>query len=262
MGACDEPGAPGCHWVDLDDWPPSDHWPKSFYLAADGMLSTTVPKSGELELAIDPLAPVPTRGGANLTISRGPWDQQPVESRPDVLVFSSEVLTEPVEVMGRVTARIWIRPDTPDLDLSVRLTDVYPDGRSMLIIDGIQRARMRCSDTEECFLTIGEPTEVEVDLWSTAIVFNAGHRIRVAIAGTNWDRFERNDNSGGDLNDPHYQEAHPDILFGPDYPSSIALPTPVVFGDGFESGGTPAWSVTVPRGNLPSPHLPADCPHR
>jgi putative CocE/NonD family hydrolase len=253
MGACEEPGAPGCHWVDLDAWPPSDHWPSSFFLAADGTLSETVPDAGELELTIDPTNPVPTIGGANLAIYpppySGPYDQSVlIEPRGDVLVFSTDVLTEPVEIMGRVTARIWIRPDTPDLDLSVRLTDVYPDGRSMLILDGIQRARMRLSDTEEHFLTIGEPTLIEVDLWSTAMVFNAGHRIRVAIAGTNYPRFERNDNTGGDLNDPHYQVAYPDILFGPDYPSSIELPTPVLFADGFEFGNTSAWSSSVPSG--------------
>jgi putative CocE/NonD family hydrolase len=246
MGACEEPGAPGCHWVDLENWPPSDHWPKSFYLAVDGTLSTTVPQAGELELAIDPLAPVPTRGGANALIATGPYDQQSLESRVDVLVFSTEVLTQPVEVMGRVTARIWIRPDTPDLDLSVRLTDVYPDGRSMLIIDGIQRARMRIADDEEHFMTPGEVYEIEVDLWSTAMVFNEGHRIRVAIAGTNWDRFEINSNDGGDLNNPNYIPANPEILFGPQYPTAILLPIPFVFTDGFESGDTSAWSHSVP----------------
>ena len=94
----------------------------------------------------------------------------------------------------------------------------------MLIMDGIQRARMRCGDDIECFLTPGVPTEIEVDLWSTAKVFNAGHRIRVAVAGTNWDRFERNSNDGGDLNDPNYVVAYPEILFGPDHPSSVELP--------------------------------------
>ena len=68
------------------------------------------------------------------------------------------------------------------------------------------------------------PTEIEVDLWSTAKVFNAGHRIRVAIAGTNWNRFELNSNDGGDLNDPNYVVAYPEILFGPDHPSSVELP--------------------------------------
>jgi len=77
-------------------------------------------------------------------------------------------------------------------------------------------------------------------------VFNTGHRIRVAIAGTNWERFEINSNDGGDLNNPSYIDADPEILFGPQYPSAILLPFPPLFVDGFESGDTSAWSATHP----------------
>ena len=235
MGAWEEAGAPGNAWVEMSDWPPP-HDLRAFYLdhdGVDGVLSESIPSPGQLVLPIDPLDPVPTHGGGNFLEESGPWDQaaypvgRPIESRDDVLTFTTEVLAEPVYVMGPVTARIWINPDTPDLDLSVRLTDVYPDGRSMLIVDGIQRARMRCGDDQECFLLLGEPTEIEVDVWSTAMVFNAGHRIRVAIAGTNWKRFERNSNDGGDLNNPNYIVANPEILFGPDHPSSVELPISV-----------------------------------
>ncbi len=254
MGASGEPGAPGNLWVEMEDWPPAAET-RSFYLAQDGGLSESIPPSGQLILTIDPHDPVTTYGGANLYggAKFGPYDQaanpsdRPIESRADVLTFTTDVLTEPITVMGRVSATIWINPDTPDLDLSVRLTDVYPDGRSMLIIDGIQRARMRCTDTAECFLVPGVPTEIEVDLWSTAMVFNAGHRIRVAIAGTNWERFEINSNDGGDLNNPNYIVANPEILFGPQYPSALFLPFPaLLFADDFESGDTSAWSATVP----------------
>ena len=84
---------------------------------------------------------------------------------------------------------------------------------------------MRCGDDRECFLEPGVATEIEVDLWSTAIVFNAGHRIRVSIAGSNFPRFEVNPNHGGDLNgDDPPVIAYPEILFGPDHPSRILLP--------------------------------------
>jgi len=254
MGAIDEPAAPGNSWVDLNDWPPPAA-DRTLYLSQDGGLLQNVPAAGQLILLIDPLDSVPTSGGANsYWAPNGPWDQaayppdRPIESRADVLTFTTDVLMEPVTVIGAVTARIWINPDTPDVDLSVRLTDVYPDGKSILLTDGIQRARMRCGDDRECFLTPGAPTEIEVDLWSTAVVFNAGHRIRVAIAGTNWERFERNSNDGGDLNNPNYIVAHPAILFGPEYPTSIELPIPFLlpFSDGFESGDTSGWSMVVP----------------
>jgi predicted acyl esterase len=116
----------------------------------------------------------------------------------------------------------------------------------LLIMDGIQRARMRDGDDHELFLTPGVREEIVVELGPTAVVFNAGHRIRVAIAGTNWERFERNSNDGGDLNNPNYIVANPEILFGPQYPSAILLPFPALFADGFESSDTSAWSAVVP----------------
>ena len=258
MGAVDEPRAPGNEWLEMPDCPP-DAETRTLYLSQGdpphgGGLGETLPPSGSSVLLIDPLDPVTTYGGANYGVPSGPWDQaaypvgRPIESRADVLTFTTDVLTEPVTVIGAVTATIWINPDTPDLDLSVRLTDVYPDGKSVLITDGIQRARMRCGCDQECFMDPGTPYEIEVDMWSTSMIFNAGHRIRVAIAGTNWERFERNDNSGGDLNNPNYTVAYPDILFGPDHPTSIELPIPFIlpFFDGFESGDASAWSATLP----------------
>jgi len=147
-----------------------------------------------------------------------------VEERSDVLTFTTEILQKTVTVMGRLRCRLWIRPDTPDIDLSVRLTDVYPDGRSTLLVDGIRRARNRCGDDVECLLVPGVPTLIEVDLWSTAMVFNAGHRIRIAVAGSNWPRFEVNPNDGGDIDSGTPTVAHPILLFGPEHRSVLQLP--------------------------------------
>ena len=226
MGAVNEPGAPGNRWLALDDWPPQTV-EVPYYLGAQGELTRTVPTADRMTLEIDPEDPAPTLGGANhfpeievdgREMGIGPLDQRDVEAREDVLTFTTPPLGEAVTVVGRVRCRLWIRPDTPDLDLSVRLTDVYPDGRSMHVLDAVQRARMRCGDDRECFLVPGEPTEIEVDLWSTAIIFNAGHRIRVAVAGSNWPRFEINPNDGGDLRTGTPIVARPELLFGGDHP--------------------------------------------
>ena len=83
--------------------------------------------------------PVPTVGGQNLVLDKGPMDQRKIESRDDVLLFTTETLTEPLEVTGRITAKLFIASDCPDTDFTVKLTDVYPDGRSMLVTDGILR---------------------------------------------------------------------------------------------------------------------------
>jgi len=233
MGAVGEAGAPGNEWIDLDKWPPLVQ-SRQFYLSAIGGLAGGPPEPGELTLVSDPSDAVPTLGGANLhpslivdgrEMGDGPQDQRPIEARSDVLTFTTEPLVQPVTAVGPVRAKVWLVPDTPDLDLAVRLTDVYPDGRSMLVLDGIQRARMRCGDDTECLLTPGVPVELMVELWSTALVFNAGHRIRISVSGSNWPRFEVNPNDGGDLNlDTPGDVAQPRLLFGSDHPSRLELP--------------------------------------
>jgi hypothetical protein len=235
MGAAGELNAPGNVWVELDDWPPAAGTVPYYLTPSGGLLSQRV-FSGQVELPIDPANPVPTRGGAELfpdlvvdgrPMGAGPADQRTVEARTDVLEFSTSLLIEPVTVMGRVKVRLWVVPDTPDLDLAVRLTDVYPDGRSMLVTDGIARARMRCGDDRECLLTPGLATEITIDLWSTAIVFNAMHRIRIDISGSNAPRFEVNPNDGRDLNlgGPGVV-ARPKILMDAQHPSRLELPVP------------------------------------
>lgn len=233
MGAAGEDEAPGNHWVALPDWPPPAHR-LTLFLGPDETLRVLPPERGATILPINPEEPVPTRGGAILfpdlvaggqAIGSGPRDQREVEDRDDVLIFSSPPLQQPLTVMGRLGARIWLVPDSPDLDLSVRVMDVYPDGRSMLVTDGIQRARFRCGSDQECLLRPGEPVELEVDLWSTALVFNRGHRIRVALAGSNFPRFEVNPTSGeppgpGVVGMP----ATPAVLWGDPTHSRLELP--------------------------------------
>src|SRR5207248_8163352 len=140
----------------------------------------------------DPKRPVPTVGGAELGADIGPKDQRKVETRPDVLLFTTEALAEPLEVTGRILATLYVSSDCPDTDFTVKLTDVYPDGRSMLVTDGIQRARFRQSLHHEKFLEPGKVYELDVDLWSTSLIFNRGHRLRVAVSSSNAPRFEPN----------------------------------------------------------------------
>ncbi|NOZ77613.1 MAG: CocE/NonD family hydrolase [Acidobacteria bacterium] len=233
MGAVGEPGAPGNRWIDLDDWPPATVG-RRLYLAAPGGLEWSVPPSGDASLTADPQDPVPTLGGANLfpdfevdgrPMGAGPYDERPIEARDDVLVFSTPPLERPLTVMGRITARIWLVPQTPDLDVAIRLTDVYPDGRSMLLCDGISRARYHLGRDREAFLTPGSPVELTVDLWSTAMVFAAGHRIRISVSGSNSPRFEVNPNDGTNPGDGSAGVvAHSVILLGGRRASFVELP--------------------------------------
>ena len=192
FGAFDEPGAPGNVWRTADDWPPPAV-ETPLYLAPGGLLTPALP-SGALEASVpfDPSDPSPTHGGRNLAIDAGPRDQSlVVEARPDALLFTSEPLVEPLEIVGRVSVRLRVATDGPDGDVAVRLTDVYPDGRSLLITDGIQRLSRRDGCEHEVAVVPGEPVDVTVDLWSAAWIFNAGHRVRLVVTGSNWPRFER-----------------------------------------------------------------------
>jgi predicted acyl esterase len=197
MGAFGEPGAPGHEWRSSDVWPiPSQ--PTPFYLHGDGTLSRAKPENQDKlrSYDYDPTKPVPTLGGCNLVLDKGPYDQQPVESRPDVLLYTSEPLEQPLEVTGRIKAYLWASSSCKDTDFTVKLTDVYPDGKSVLIQDGIIRARFRNSFEREELMTPGNIYRFEIDLWSTSIVFNTGHRIRVAVSSSNAPRFEPNPNTG------------------------------------------------------------------
>lgn len=193
MGDTSTPGAPGNEWRYADDWPiPAKE--TAVYLTADKKLSLKAPEAGAAphEYTFDPANPCPTIGGHNLTIDRGSMDQRKIESREDVLVFTSDVLDKPVEVTGRIFAKIFIASSAADTDLSIRLCDVYPDGRSMLIAEGMQRLRYRKSREKPEPLTPGQIEEVSVDCWSTSQIFNTGHRVRVTLTSSNFPRFDVN----------------------------------------------------------------------
>jgi len=197
MGDPTDAKAPGNFWREADNWPPAST-ATSFYLCADGRLATERPAGADVARSYryDPTDPVPTLGGQNLALLVGPADLRPLESRKDVLVFSSDVLKEPVEVTGRISADLFVSSDCPDTDFTAMLADVYPDGRSMLVTDGILRTRYRKSFEREEFLEPNKTYELDVDLWSTSLVFNKGHRIRVLISSSNSPRFEPNPNTG------------------------------------------------------------------
>ena len=173
----------------------------------------------------DPKNPVPNIGGQELGVPLGPMDQRKVEKRPDVLLFTTDELKEPVEVTGRITAKLFVSSDCPDTDFTVKLCDVYPDGRSMLVTDGILRARYHKSFEKESFLEPGEVYELNVDLWSTSLVFNKGHRIRVAVSSSNSPRFEANPNTGKPFRaDKETRVAKNTLHLSAKHPSHIVLP--------------------------------------
>lgn len=225
MGDPTDPKAPGNVWRAADNWPPPSR-PLNLYFHADNQLSRNPPgKIQQLTYKYDPKNPVPTIGGQNMIIDRGPMDQRRLESRADVLVFTTPVLDKPLEVTGRIRSKLFIQSDCPDTDFTVKLCDVYPDGRSMIVSDGILRARFRNSFEKEAFLEPGKTYELSVDLWSTSLIFNKGHQIRVAVSSSNAPRFDPNPNTGKPLRaDAATRVATNTIHLSKTHPSHLVLP--------------------------------------
>lgn len=205
LGDVTQPSGPGNVWRYANTWPvPATT--VSYYLHQGGALNMTRPTGSEATdvYQYDPTNPVPTLGGANLSISKGPYDQAALEARDDVVSFTTPVLQNYVEITGQVTVVLYASSSALDTDFTAKLCDVYPDGRSMIVCDGIVRARHRNTLNADELLTPGTPYEFTIDLWETCIAFNAGHRIRVDISSSNYPRFGVNTNTG----EPFNQETH------------------------------------------------------
>ncbi|GAA2756581.1 CocE/NonD family hydrolase [Actinopolymorpha rutila] len=174
-------------WLDLEAWPPPAH-ETAFYLAADGRLDRPTPQeSGTDRYRHDPADPVPTNGGRTLhpvLPEAGPRDQRDVERRPDVLVYTGDVLSQDLTVLGTVRAHVVFESTAAVADVAVKLVDVHPDGTAMSVVDSVRRVATPAGGTS------GDGTEVEVTVGSTAMTFRAGHRIRVEIASSNYPRFD------------------------------------------------------------------------
>lgn len=198
-------------WRDEDDWPlPDTQWTK-FYLhsqgrasANEGVLSPAAPAGEPSDhFLYDPLNPVPTVGGATflpglfVAANAGPRDQREVEQRADVLCYTSSPLPQDVEVTGPVRLVLYVRSTAPDTDFTGKLVDVHPDGRAVILTDGILRLRYRDGFDQPRLMTPGEIYRIEIDLVATANVFRAGHAIRLEVSSSNFPRFDRNSNTGG-----------------------------------------------------------------
>jgi len=192
-------------WRAEQEWPLARAKSTSFYLRGgtsgsipsvnDGTLATAPPTEPEPpdSFTYDPLDPIPTLGGNTLFLPDGPQDHRRADTRS--LTYTSEVLREDLEVTGPITAVLHAMSSAVDTDWTVRLGDVYPDGRSINIADGIVRARYREARTTPSLIEPGKLYRYTVDLWSTSNVFKAGHRLRVSVHSSNFPRWSRNLNT-------------------------------------------------------------------
>lgn len=228
MGDPNQPEDGGGVWLDAETWPPPEAQPVKYYLAAANSLALQKPSvENSISYTYDPANPVPTIGGNNLNIANGPRDQRTVTSRADVLCYSTDVLAEPLRVEGYVTATIFVAGNQPDTDFTLKLMDVYPDGREMLVVDGIQRARFRHGYFASllAWLLPDQVEPITVSLPPTALVFGKNHRIKIAVSSSNYPRFETNLNTAAE---PYVRTetrvAVNTVFTGGDHASYVVLP--------------------------------------
>jgi uncharacterized protein len=200
MGDTFDSKAPGNEWRTADSWPPKSTL-TPYYLQGSHKLSTDPPRADASSadaadtFVYDPLDPVPTVGGNNLLLPLGPMDQRKVSSRQDVLKFETEQLSEAVEIVGPVVAELAVSTDAEDTDFMVKLVDVYPNGYEALVLDQASRLRFREGLNRMVRAERDKIYSIKVHLWSTALVFNKGHKIAVHISGSNAPRFEPHSNT-------------------------------------------------------------------
>jgi uncharacterized protein len=226
-------------WVLENEYPLARTEYRPFYFASggkansdrgDGRLTWQKPTASSPadRFRYDPNDPVPSIGGNNCCgtpTPAGPRDQRPTERRPDVLVYTSEPLSQEIEVTGPVKVVLHASSDAPDTDFVAKLVDVYPDGTSYNMAEGIVRARYRESVAASTPLTPGKVYRFEIDMVGTSVAFLTGHRIRVHITSSHFPQFDRNPNTGARFGaTTEVRVAEQTIVHDADHPSHILLP--------------------------------------
>jgi putative CocE/NonD family hydrolase len=226
-------------WQSAETWPPANAKMTTFYLTSKGN-ANSVYGDGKLTLdrpgpedkpdvfTYDPEYPVPINGGGFCCMGSeykaGSFDQRQIEARNDVLVYSTDSLAEGVEMSGPVEITLYVSSDAKDTDFTVKLVDVYPDGKAYNLDETIQRVRYREGYDKEVFMERGKVYKLPVSSMSTSNFFAPGHRLRIEVSSSNFPRFERNLNTGGS----NYDEAvgvvaHNKVHHSAAYPSQIRV---------------------------------------
>jgi putative CocE/NonD family hydrolase len=226
-------------WKSSDTWPPKGASPLTFHLGSnggantlkgDGVLSMTASKKDVPDrFTYDPMNPVKSHGGnvccqGNAVIP-GSLDQRQAEERPDVLVYTSEPFKEGVELSGPIIPTLYVSSDAKDTDFTVKILDVYPDGRAYNLDESIQRMRYRDGyDKPPVMMKKDSVYKVTLQPLTTSNHFAPGHRLRIEVSSSNFPRFDRNLNTGGN----NYDEAqgvvaHTAVHHSKEYPSSVTL---------------------------------------
>lgn len=226
-------------WQASDSWPPPGAQPMTLFLwsngnahtlSGDGLLAAAPPEEDKPDRFVyDPMDPVPSYGGnvccTGNAIAGGAFDQRRIETRPDVLVYTSEPLEKGIEVSGPIEITLYVSSDVKDTDFTVKLLDVYPDGPAYNLDETIQRMRYRDGyDRPLVWMEPGKVYQVTLQPMTTSNYFAAGHRIRIEVSSSNFPRFDRNLNTGGNnFDEIRGVVAHNEVHHSRRYPSRVRL---------------------------------------
>jgi putative CocE/NonD family hydrolase len=226
-------------WRGEQEWPLSRTRYTRYYLHSDGRansgsgtgrLSTVVPQKESADrYTYDPANPAPSRGGPICCTgdpkADGSYDQSEVEERPDVLVYTTPVLKQGLEVTGPLKAVLYVSSSAKDTDFTAKLVDVYPDGKKYNVQEGVLRARFREGFTRKVWMKPGEVYEVAIDPEATSNYFGPGHCVRLEVSSSNFPRFDRNLNTGGNnYDETKWLTAENQVHHSGDHASYILLP--------------------------------------
>jgi putative CocE/NonD family hydrolase len=226
-------------WQSSKTWPPEGAQSRTFFLSSggkantmsgDGTLTTAAPNEDKPDaFTYDPMNPVTSYGGnvccTGTAVQAGAFDQRKMETRDDILVFTSGPFTEGTELSGPIVPTLYVSSDAKDTDFTVKVIDVYPDGRAYNLDESIQRMRYRDGYTKPlAWMESNKVYKVTLQPLTTSNYFEAGHRLRLEVSSSNFPRFDRNLNTGGN----NYDEvkgvvAHNSVHHSKQYPSQITV---------------------------------------
>ncbi|HLV27326.1 MAG TPA: CocE/NonD family hydrolase [Gemmatimonadales bacterium] len=226
-------------WQTAESWPPEDSKPVTYYLTSggsantlngDGRLVSSAPRRAARDtFTYDPLKPVTSYGGnvccTGNAVQAGAFDQRKMEERPDILVYTTEPFKDGLELSGQISVTLYVESDAKDTDFTVKLIDVAPDGTAYNLDETIQRMRYRNGyDKPLVWMEKGKVAKVTLQPMNTSNYFAPGHSLRIEVSSSNFPRFDRNLNTGGnnyDEKDPVV--AHNAVHHSRQYPSSITI---------------------------------------
>ncbi|HQX80472.1 MAG TPA: CocE/NonD family hydrolase [Vicinamibacterales bacterium] len=225
-------------WQTSDVWPPRGAQPMTFYLASggrantmtgDGVLGEAPPSADRPDrFTYDPMNPVTSYGGnvccTGTAIQAGSFDQRKMETRDDILVYTTAPFADGLELSGSITPTLYVSSDAKDTDFTVKVIDVYPDGRAYNLDETIQRMRYRDGYDKRVWMAPGNVYKVTMQPLNTSNYFAAGHRLRIEVSSSNFPRFDRNLNTGG----RNFDESKPVVArnavhHSTQYPSQVTI---------------------------------------